>query len=159
MNLQEWVTLAGAVVAGATGIWNLVLQMRGKRDGFILGSGTVSPAICRETMLHVISKSDHPITLSDWGFIEVNGRFSSIVFDAEADPQFGEDVVTHGSSTLATRGQQFETGYIRRDDIIGVFAKTVMEKRPHVSFDSSAPLWRRSWIRVRLWLRPHYLAW
>jgi hypothetical protein len=159
MDLQEWVTLGGAVVAAATGTWNLALLMRGKRDRFILGSGTVSPAIYQETMLHVVSESDHPITLADWGFIDSNGRFSSILMDVEADPQMSEDIVTNGSSTLAARGDRFETGYIRREEGIGVFAKTVMQRRPRLSFDSSAPLWRRCWIRTRLRFQPHYLAW
>lgn len=45
---KEWVTATGAVVAAATGVWNLVRQMRGTRDKFSVGLDTVSPAIYQD---------------------------------------------------------------------------------------------------------------
>jgi hypothetical protein len=159
MSAEAVATLVGVIVAAATGIWNLVLLMRGKRDSFILRSGTVSPDIYPQEILSVVSKSDHPIALADWGFIEANGTFSSIPMDAAADPSMNEDLMKTGSIKLAAWGDTFETGYRRRDESIGVFARTVTQTLPRLAFDSNAPLWRRCWIRVRLLFQPYYLTW
>jgi hypothetical protein len=156
--IKGWVTVVGAVVAAATGVWTLLRQIRGKNDEFVVGLHTVSPSIRQETMLHVISHSDHPIKLTDWGFIEADGRFSSIPMDWEVDPSLGEDLAAVGSSELASRGAVFETGYTRRDDAFGVFAKSVTQKRPRICFAREMPYRRRILIRLRLLLRPNYLA-
>lgn len=154
---KEWVTLAGAVIAALTGIWNLLA--RGKRDNFRVGFDTVSPSIQRETMLHVVSRSDHPIKLTDWGFIEADGRFSSLPMEIEAEgASFGESVLVYGSSELATRGASFETGYTR-DDAAGVYAKSITQRLPRVCFDPRMPFRLRLRIRLRLLFAPAYLAW
>ncbi len=59
-EFTDYVTLAGAVVAAVAGVWNLIFQMRGKRDLFLVQLGSLSPAIEEETMLSVVSRSDHP---------------------------------------------------------------------------------------------------
>lgn len=110
-------------------------------------------------MMHVVSKSDHQIKLADWGFIDPDGRFSSIPMDWHADPSMGDDIVSTGSSTLAARGEYFETEYTRRDPAIGAFARSVTQGRPRLYFGVNAPLWRRARIRIRLVFQPHYLAW
>lgn len=71
-SLTKQITLVGAVIAACTGVWSLWLQMRGKRDHYSVGTGTVRPEIIRETMIHVVSHSDHPIYLADYGFIDPN---------------------------------------------------------------------------------------
>lgn len=82
-SLTKQITLVGAVVAACTGVWSLWLQMRGKRDHYSVGTGTVRPEIIRETMIHVVSHSDHPIYLADYGFIDPNFKFSSILLEQE----------------------------------------------------------------------------
>ncbi len=77
-EIGEWVTITGAAIAAITGIWNLLLQLSGKRDRFVVGLDSVSPTIERETMMHVVNHSDHRIKLTDWGFIEPDGSFQSV---------------------------------------------------------------------------------
>jgi len=145
-----WVTVVGAFVAAVTGVWNLSLQIRGKQDRFAVGLGSVSPTIEQETMMHVVSHSDHPIKLKDWGFIEPSGSLRSIPLSWETSDLQSDDIVSRGSSELVTRGAVFETGYLRRMNPIGAFAIGVTQQRPHICFDPDVPYWRRVSIRCRL---------
>jgi hypothetical protein len=157
-EVGEWITVIGAAVAAITGIWNLLLQFRGKRDHFVVGLGSVSPVIEQETMMHVVSHSDHRIKLTDWGFIDSDGGFQSVRMSWESGVLTSEEITTRGSSDLAARGDTLESGYIRETPL-GAFATSATRTRPRVCFDSTAPHWRRLWIRLRLlWVGSHYLA-
>jgi hypothetical protein len=158
-EFTEWVTVFGAAIAAITGSWNLLLQFRGKRDHFVVRLGSVSPTIEQETMLHVISHSDHPIALTDWGFVEANGRFTSLRMEWEVGTLQSEEVSSRGASELSGFGASFETGHVRSTIPLGAYAMSVTQKRPCVCFASGMPPWRRVWIRLRLRLQPHYLAW
>lgn len=162
MGLEDFVKLVtaiGAVIAAITGVWNLFLQLRGKYDNFAVGLDSVSPTIEPETMMHVVSHSDHPIELTDWGFIEADGRFRSFLMDLEAGSLQGDEIYSRGSSKLEGFGAHFDTGYKRKTRSFGAYAISVMQKRPRLYFTSEMPYWRRIWIRFRLWFQPHYLAW
>ena len=76
-EIGKQVTVIGAVIAAITGSLNLWLQMRGKYDRFVVRMGGLSPSTEPETLMHVFSLSDHPIKLTDWGFIENDGGFQS----------------------------------------------------------------------------------
>jgi hypothetical protein len=158
-EIQDWTTLIGAVVAAVAAIWNLLLQMRGKKDNFRVGLDTVMPSCDPLTMMHVISFSDHPIKLADWGFIDANGRFESIPMTVQVS--FGEDlqIVGHGEATLASRGDAFERGYERQVRPVGAFARSIMQRRPRLHFRSDTPYMLRLRIRLRLLLRPNYFLW
>ena len=162
MNIKEYgdlVTAMGAIVAAFASVSNLCLQWRWKRDRFSVHLGGSSPSINQETMLHVVSHSEHAIELKDWGFIEADGRFTSFLMAWEAGALHSEEITSRGSSKLEKFGAHFETGYVRRDAVYGVYAISVTQRRPRVCFDSAMPLWRRCKTRLRLWIRPHYLAW
>jgi hypothetical protein len=153
------VTVIGAVIAAVTGIWNLVLQMRGKRDDFVVGLYAVRPVLEEETVMHVVSHSDHPITLTDWGFIEPDGRLTSINMSWETGDLMSEEIVVRGSADLAARGATLESGYTRRKRPVGAFAISVTQSRPRVCFDSDTPYWRRLSVRWRLLRKgPRYLT-
>jgi len=57
-EFTDYVTLVGAVIAAGVGVWNLVLQMRGKRGQFFVRLGSLSPTIEEETMLSVVIERD-----------------------------------------------------------------------------------------------------
>lgn len=158
-QVTEWVTLIGVLVAAIAGVWNLLLQFRGKRDHFVVRLGSASPSIDRETMLHVVSYTDHPVKLTDWGFIEADGRFRSFRMDWETGGLETEQITSRGDSELEGFGAHFETGYVRKAAPLGAYAISITQRRPYVCFAPEMPLWRRLWIRGRLWLQPHYLAW
>jgi hypothetical protein len=162
MNIKEigdWVAVLGATVAAVASVWNLLLQLRGKRDSFAVRLGGSSPSISQETMLHVVSRSDHPIKLTDWGFVEADGRFTSFLMEWEVGGLQSEEITSRGSSELEKFGSVFEAGYIRRDNVYGAYAISVTQRRPSVCFTGAMPIWRRYWIRLRLWFQPNYLAW
>ena len=149
-SLTKQITLVGAVIAAFTGVWSLWLQMCGKRDHFTVGLGTVRPEIMRETMMHVVSTSDHPIYLADYGFIDPNFRFSSILLEQELNSAHDNNMYACGGSSLEKRSDHFEIGYIRRDLPIGAFARSVTQTRPRIGFAYDAPVWKKIWVRVLL---------
>lgn len=158
-ELTDAVTLLGAVTAAAAGVWNLILQMRGKRDLFLVRLGSLAPAIEEETMLSVVSRSDHPIRLIDWGFIEANGSFTSFILEWEVGGLQSEEITARGTPRLENFGQHFETGYVRRESPLGAYAVSATQRRPVITFDAGMPMWRRGWIRMRLLFQSSYLAW
>ncbi len=158
-EFTEWITVSGVLVAAITGVWNLYLQFRGKRDRFVVRLGGVAPSIEPETMLHVVSYADHPIKLTDWGFIEADGRFSSFRMDWETGDLHTEEITDRGSAELKQFGEHYETGYLRSKAPLGAYAISITQTRPRVCFAPAMPQWRRVWIRVRLWFQPEYLGW
>jgi hypothetical protein len=152
----RWLTLIAAVIgagagiiAAVTGLWNLYLLMRGKQDAFLVGMGAATPTIEEETVLHVISRSDHQIKLKDWGFIDSTGHLQSLRFNYEAGELNSDEIMSRGSSCLKERGDVFETGYISRKTILGAYAISMTQRRPRICFQDGATLW---W-RLRIWLR------
>lgn len=151
MNLEAWtgwVTLIGAVVAAVTGSVGLWMQVRGKRDSFKIGIGTVSPEATSLTFLNVVSRSDHPIKISDYGFIEGNGRLYSIPMESDLGNHIAHEGVFRGSSMLEGRGDFFEIGYDRTRPVIGCFAMSNLQSKPKLAFSYETPRWKR--LKVRL---------
>jgi hypothetical protein len=144
---EGWTALA-AVIAAITGIWGVALQLRGKRDQFLVGLGSVRPQAEQETMLHVVNVCDHVVKLKDYGFIEANGRLSSIPFKSDVMEFASEELRFRGSIELAQRSATYEVGYIREAPI-GAYAISVTQTRPRLHFDPSTPYWRRLWIRSK----------
>ena len=110
-EIGKQVTVIGAVIAAITGSLNLWLQMRGKHDRFVVRMGGLSPSIEPETMMHVVSLSDHPIKLTDWGFIENDGRFQSARIAWETDQLHSEaqtkDQPTLRNAAITTSGATY----------------------------------------------------
>ncbi len=162
MNIQDltqYATFVVAVIAAVTGIWNLALQMRGKRDRLLVRLGTLSPSIEKETTLSVVSLSDHQIQLTDWGFVESNGAFTSIPLELDVGYIVSGEIMSRGSTILENFGRQFVAGYVRRDKPLGAYAISSAQHRPVIAFDKAMPPLRRIWIRLRLLFQPSYLGW
>jgi hypothetical protein len=96
-DLTDYVTLVGALIAAAAGVWNLLLQMRGKRDRFLVRLGAMSPTIEEEPMLSAVSRSDQPIRLMDWGFIEANGSITSFLIEWEVGDLQSVQITSRGT--------------------------------------------------------------
>lgn len=157
--VNKWVTVTGASIAAIASVWNLLLQARGKRDRYIVGLGRAKPSIEPETMMHVVSHSDHPIELKDWGFIEPDGRLSSVQLDWEAGELQADEISHGGDSNLTARNARFESGYQRRTPVLGAFAITMTEKRPRLCFHGDVPVWRRMQVRSKVaWRGRAYLS-
>jgi hypothetical protein len=158
-GIGKWVTVGGAVVAAVTGVCNLLLQLRGKRDRFRVGMGSVEPMIEEETIMHVVSLSDHPINIVDRGFILPDETFQSFRLAWEAGEFQGDELRTRSSGELTERGAYCESGYIRKGPALGAFARSVTQRSPRIYFCYDTPYWRRLRIRVQvLWRGSRYLA-
>jgi hypothetical protein len=154
----KWTTLAVAVVAAISGVWSLLIQLRGKRDSFKVGMGTVTPEVLREAVMHVVSVSEHPIKISDFGFIEQNGQLTSIPMEAELVGYIAHEALFRGSTLLEKRGDTMEVGYCRNKVAIGCFALTNLQSRPKLAFSYDTPTWRRIKVRLQtLWKGEAYL--
>lgn len=158
-EFADYVTLLGALVAAGAGVWNLILQMRGKRDLFFVRLGYLSPVIEEETMMSVVSRSDHPIRLTDWGFIEADGVFTSLIMESETGGIHSEEIEARGTSRLEGFGQHFEAGYVRRERPLGAYAISATQRSPVIAFSAKMPMWWRVLIRCRLLFQPIYLSW
>ena len=109
--------------------------------------------------MSVISRSDHPIRLTDWGFIEPNGTFTSLILEWETGSLHGEEITTRGTSRLEGFGQHFETGYVRSQVPLGAYAISATQRGPVITLSTTMPVWRRVWIRLRLLFQPSYFGW
>lgn len=162
MNIKDftdYTTFIGAVIAAIAGVWNLVIQMRGKRDNFLVRLGSLSPDMEPETKMCVVSRSDHPIRLIDWGFIESDGVFRSLIVEWEIGGLLSHEITQKGNFRLESFGQYYETGYQRIQIPMGAYAISATQRIPIITFDSGMPMWRRIWIRLRLFFQPSYLSW
>lgn len=158
-TLKGWPTTVGALIAAFAATWNLIIQIRGKHDRYIVRLGTISPSIDRETFLSVTSLSDHPIKLTDWGFIEADLKFNSFRLSWEVGDLDSEDVMDIGSSKLDEFGSTYETGYYRKVAPLGAYAITATQRRPRFYFAPEMPRIRRIYIRLRVLVDPDFLAW
>lgn len=147
----KWATLAVAVVAAISGVWSLLIQLRGKRDSFKVGMGTISPEVLPEVVMHVVSISEHPIKISDYGFIELNGQLTSIPMEAELTSYISHEGLFRGATLLEKRGDAMEVGYCRRRAVIGCFALTNLQSRPKLAFSYDTPIWKRIKVRLQIW--------
>lgn len=125
----------------------------------MVGLDAIVPMIEQETMMHVVSLCDHPIRLKDWGFIESDGTFYSLVLAGETMALRDDEVESRGTPQLVERNATFEMGYVRPQRPLGAYAISVTQTRPRIYFNNATPYWRRIWIKLRLWLYPCYFEW
>lgn len=158
-NAKDWITLVSAIIAAVASASSLRLQLRGKHDSFTVGLDDLFPNVREESMMHVVSRSDHPITIVDWGFINELGLFESIPFDLETFELHLHELAGNGSHELTGYGSRFTAGYVRRNPPHGAYAKSSLQKRP-VVYLSSAMRWRdRVRLRLKLIFKPNYFGW
>lgn len=158
-SITKWLTVIGAIVGSVSGIWSLYLQLRGKRDTFLVQLGSLQPDTLPLTFMHVVSLSEHPIKIIDYGYIERNGRLVSIPWEAELDVHARMSVMTVGSPNLESWGASFEAGYNRGGHLIGAFARSPTQLKPRLQFTPASHLHQRVWTRLRVfWKGAYYLS-
>lgn len=148
----KWVTLIGAVVAAVSGVWALIIQLRGVRDEILVSLGTLSPEAIPETMMNVVSKSDHPIRVVDFGFIDLNGRLVSIPLEIDLLNLHSDEVERYGSPILNRRGDSFQVGYCMAHGVLGCYARTSLQTRPCMAFGFDTSLVKRARISIKVYL-------
>jgi hypothetical protein len=149
-SAKDWVTTAGACVAAIAGVWNLAIQMRGRRDRFLVRAGSFFPDGQPGDFMHVISLSDHQVRLADWGFIDDDLKIRSIRVELAYDQWNEHRARILGDPILEKRNDLYEVGYERKNSVIGAFALSVSQTRPRAYFHSSTPLWIQLRMRLKL---------
>lgn len=157
-SIKDGLTVVAACVGAVAGVWNLYLSFRGKKDRFIVKCDSAMPSDDRETMLHVISKSDHVIRISDYGFIMANGSLHSLPMDDDVRFADGE-IIGRGDLELVGFNSVCERGMVIDVNTIGVYARLVGASRPRLAFKDAATLYDRMKVRCRLLFRPRYFLW
>lgn len=109
-----------------------------------------------ETSFHVVSKSDHPIKLKDYGFIEEGGILESIPFALDVGALMKEGLYEYGSSNLKSRNDVWQTGYIRKKPVLGAYALSVTETRPTICFNYEVKWWTKLWVRIKIYKTGEY---
>lgn len=150
-DVKGWATLLGAIVAGVVGAINLFFQIRGPKDRFRVVAGSTRDHGDPSVYMHVVSLSEHPIRLIDWGWIDSDLRLRSIPSELQ-EPDFWEASETRtGSEYLEKRTDLFEVGYQRRDTPVGAWAKSATERYPKLAFRYDAGFILKARVRLRVW--------
>ncbi|WP_164692228.1 hypothetical protein [Pseudomonas lactis] len=150
-DFKGWATLVGALVAGCTGLFNTAIQVRGKRDVFTISPYSTFPDPDQREFMHVVSLSDHPIQLMDWGWIDDDESLSSIRRES-CEPDFGSQRSDFQSpSKLESRNAVFQTGYLRKKTPIGAYACSATQRKPKLSFKHGVSAFKKTKIHIRVW--------
>lgn len=149
---RDWLTFAGAVGAGITGVLNLWWKATEKTDKIRVGMGTIGAEQLPQTMLHVVSRSDHPIVVADYGFIRDSGELMSLPEYWEECP-YEMDGLVRGEHTLASRNASFEAGIPLGWRAVGCYARTSSQGRVRLAFRRSLAIHRRAWLTLLIRLR------
>lgn len=156
-DIQKWVTLAGAVIAAGASSWNMWTNFRENTDKIKVRFGALKPPIDPGYALYIINKSNHPIHLKDYGFIDESGKLLSLPQLFTDEPESQDHVLVRGKSFLASRGEMYEIGpIVLRDQQSGAFAITAEQKRYTLGFRNDVSLYKRLWIMLNVWWKPKY---
>jgi hypothetical protein len=150
-DLKGWATLVGALVAGLTGIFNLIVQIRGKTDRFYVSPTSFYDYQVEDVFIHVVNLSDHPIKLADWGWVDHDKRLRSIPSELSEPDFIDSHHFENGTPSLEKRNDLFEIGYIRRDRPIGAYARSATQKRPTITFRYDTSVLLKLKVRLRVW--------
>ncbi|PLC03450.1 hypothetical protein CY658_21785 [Variovorax sp. RO1] len=112
--------------------------------------------------MHVISRSDHTLEVTDYGFVLGDGKLLSVP-DLWAN-HFGDELsrdAYSGSSILRARNERYEVHVdLSRKDIVGAYARTSTQKHPSVTFETYEPIsiWRQLRFKIKQRLNMEYGA-
>jgi hypothetical protein len=156
LTKDDW-TLAGAIIAGATGIANLTWQWRDRNDSIFVRCGSLHPSIDQYNSLYVVNVGKHPVQLHDYGFLLASGKLMSLpwYWETEGPSLDPEHSYTNGERKMPPQGT-FEAGIEYRGSIVGVWAMTATQHRPKLAFSYDTPVWQRAWLTVRHFVKPAY---
>lgn len=154
-SLQKWTTLIAAVLAAVASGLNLWWKLREKADKIKVSCGLIDPQLNPGEFLTVVSQCDHSMQLADYGYVMRTGKLLSLPNMDAHDPD-DEPRIVYGSRLLESRNASFETGTTLRDQPIGVYAITTSQTRPTVAFRYDTPVWLRSRLRLKIWMKVVY---
>lgn len=157
MDMKEvgtWTTATGAFVAAVAGVWNLMLQLKGRRDVYRVGIGSLIPQVRDETMMHIVSLSCHRVIIADYGFILEGPGVISVPLISSINADNTYSVIKISGNILHDCGDFFECGMdIKEHTLLGVYARSNIQIFPRIYFSANAPLLKRLSIRWNYFIR------
>lgn len=159
-EVQKYVALAAGIagiVGGLlSGLLSWFLRLTENWDSIRVRVGAVHYMQEPYECMHVINRSKHQITVSDYGFITRDGKLMSIQEVMENHMGDQTDYYSSGKLTMEKLNDYFEVwvGYhiVSSKNIIGCWAMTITQTRLRLDFYSSPQCtWRERWsARLRI---------
>ena len=139
---MDQITMISATIAAIAAALNLWLTYFDRRDAIYVKHGQHTPIATPAAGLYIVNTGKHPVYISDFGFIEPNGKLFSIPWynENEAMMEEADSNAYHSGTTTIEPHDLFSIGISYQPEIIGVYAIT-----------STQNIRRVSMIRSRLW--------
>ncbi|BEP62654.1 hypothetical protein GmRootV213_32080 [Variovorax sp. V213] len=147
----------GALVGGLISwLWKYVQQS----DRITVRFGTAHYEETPAYGMHVISRRDHKMEITDFGFVLMNGKLVSapVVWEQVFDDGNPYDGVS-GSKILTERNARFEaTMQLYNMEVVGAYAETSTQNHSTLGFSSRHALhwWDRIRIRLKQYIKPEF---
>lgn len=155
-DLAKVVSIAASVGALVGGLVSWFLKHLQQTDRITVRFGTAHYEETPAYGMHVISRRDHKMEVTDFGFILRNGKLVSapVVWEQVFDDGNPYDGVS-GSKILAERNARFEANMqLYNMDVVGAYAETSTQRHPTIGFSHHADL--RWWDRIRIRLKQYF---
>jgi hypothetical protein len=148
---QSFATLCASVIGAFAGVISLWLKYAEKHDKVKVGYGPVSPEISPEVFLYVCNLCDHPVLITDYGFVMQTGELLSLpLLTSEGNPD-EYSIIGRGDRLLKERNDCFERGIeLHNRPIIGAYAILTTRRNPLLAFRDETPLRTRFWTSFKI---------
>lgn len=136
---MQWITMIGAVIAAVVGFTNLWLSYFDRRDAIRVRYGTHTPIATQAAALYVVNTGKHSVDISDFGFIEADGKLFSIPWRTQYSDMYDAHDPDHfqiGTTNIDPH-DLFCTGITFKPEVIGVYAITTTQNIRRVSMTRS----------------------
>ena len=143
----------GIFISAIGGIITIYEKFFNKKDNFIVRYGPYRPVMDDREALHVVNKSQHPISIRDYGFILEDGTLYSFVWTSEcSSPDDDYDLKIIGSCDNIEFTRYVEFWCRTKNDIVGAYAISSTQKFPRLCFKNNISLLRRLLIKIKILL-------
>jgi hypothetical protein len=158
-QITKWLTLAGATVGGVTSALTYWSKITEKSDKIKVGFGSLEYVAIPGYGLYVVSRSDHTLQISDYGFFDEKGRLLSIqVLEQQFPPEKLDEMVCSGTTTLIKRGDIFGLDGLKlKGEQIGAYATTANQNHRTLCFTKTKKVcflkrmslyWKIRWCEI-----------
>ncbi len=154
---KDTVTMWGAVIAAAAGLFHLWKGWADRRDSFVIGLHALSPKFENRKYLHVKNTSQHNIRILDYGFIVQDGRRLSI--PGEFEGAAGTNVQGFELLNEIKPHEHQEACLNYRVTVLAAYAISTTSRWVHFAFNDHVPLSFRIKLSAYVWLFGYDSLW
>jgi len=154
--LENGVGIAAALIAAVTGVVNLGLLLKGKTDKFVVRYWSVFPTMDEGHQFSIISTSDHPVHIVDYGYILEGPSMHSVSIEQQLGTFRPEDVRVQGDRQLERHGDVLDIDLHLAPKPLATYAQSATQRGFKLAFKPKVPFWRRLYIRGMILLNPYH---